>query len=119
MAPVGPKLNWLPMNPLRMTVPLVLVLASLLLVSCGPDKPVSKGQRIYVSNCAMCHTTDPARGGPRGPALAGAPLNLLEKKLLEGRYPPGYEPRRPTAMMPTFPHIKPYIPELAEYLGNP
>lgn len=79
---------------------------------------MSPGQRIYVANCAMCHTMDPARGGPKGPALAGTSVVLLERKLLEGKYPQDYKPKRRTAMMPRFPDIKPFIPELAEYLDG-
>lgn len=67
----------------------------------------------------MCHTMDPAKGGPRGPAVVGSSVALLEQKLLEGKYPPGHKPRRPTSMMPRFPGIKPYIPELVEYLKGP
>lgn len=89
------------------------------LASCGPEVPPSEGQRIFAANCAMCHTMDPTAGGPRGPALAGASIELLQKKVLDGRYPAGYEPKRRTAMMPTFPGFEPYIPELAEYLQNP
>lgn len=107
------------MSHLPSSLPFFLAIVAFLLAACGPDEPLSQGQRIYVANCAMCHTMDPAQGGPRGPALAGTSLELLERKVLEGRYPPGYAPKRPTAMMPSFPHVRPYIPELAEYLQNP
>lgn len=96
----------------------VLLVLSSFLSACGPDEPMSPGKRIYVGNCAMCHTMDPTRGGPRGPAVAGASVELLERKLLDGKYPKGYEPKRRTALMPRFPGIKPFIHELAEYLNG-
>ena len=107
------------MAHLRIHLSMVLMITSLLLSACGQDEPVSPGQRIYVANCAMCHTMDPKRGGPRGPAVAGSSVKLLEQKLLEGKYPQGYKPSRSTSMMPRFSGIKPFIPELAEYLESP
>ena len=77
-------------------------------------RPRVSGSTSRIAPCAT--TTDPARGGPRGPAVAGASIALLESKMIQGKYPAGYKPKRRTVMMPRFPHLKPVIPVLAEYL---
>ena len=41
---------------------------------------------------------------------------LLEAKLVRGTYPPGYTPKRPTAIMPPQPQLAKEIPALAAYL---
>ena len=41
---------------------------------------------------------------------------LLEARVLTTSYPPGYKPKRPTAVMPQFPFLKDEIPYLAAYL---
>ena len=37
---------------------------------------------------------------PRRPRVKGSSRELLEAKVLHGKYPPGYRPKRPTAVMP-------------------
>jgi hypothetical protein len=36
--------------------------------------------------------------------------------VLRGAYPPGYQPKRPTSVMPPQPALAPDIPALAAYL---
>ena len=91
---------------------------------CGEEKAESKGpspdrgRRLYAANCMVCHNADPSQQGSLGPAVMGASEALLRAKVLERRYPDGYVPKRNTANMPTYPHLKRYIPDLAAYLSN-
>jgi hypothetical protein len=41
---------------------------------------------------------------------------LLEAKVLQGTYPPGYTPKRTTKIMVPIPAVAPDIPALAEHL---
>ena len=83
----------------------------------APD--ANRGRSLYLSNCAACHNSgDPARDGPVGPAIKGSSRELLEARILKATYPPGYKPRRKTAMMPAQPYLKSAIPDLAAFLGS-
>jgi mono/diheme cytochrome c family protein len=75
-----------------------------------------RGRAVYVANCVACHNNDPAKDGPIGPALKGSPQALLESRVLRTKYPAGYQPKRNTTIMPTFPFLKTEIPYLAVYL---
>jgi mono/diheme cytochrome c family protein len=95
--------------------------AGLLLAACeraqlSPE--AERGRQVYVSQCTTCHAFDPARAGPVGPELKGASRELLEAKVVRGTYPPGYRPKRPTAVMPPQPHLSGDIDALAAYVKN-
>ena len=97
-------------------------LIALLALACsdtrGPQTAVQRGERIYRSACTTCHALDPNEAGVLGPAIAGASLELLEAKVVRGKYPPGYTPERTTKQMPALPHLKDYIADLAAYLDS-
>jgi hypothetical protein len=40
----------------------------------------------------------------------------LEEKILRSTYPAGYKPKRKTSAMPSYPHVKSALPDLAAYL---
>lgn len=94
----------------------VLALAGCERATLGPQ--AERGRQIYVSQCTACHAFDPAQPGPVGPEVRGASGELLEAKILRGAYPPGYTPKRPTAVMPPQPQLAPEIDALAAYLQN-
>ena len=75
-----------------------------------------RGQRTYQNVCVACHHPDPNLAGILGPPLAGASLELLEAKVLNASYPPGYTPKRPTASMPAFAYLGEKLPDLDAYL---
>jgi mono/diheme cytochrome c family protein len=75
-----------------------------------------RGKRVYLGQCTACHASDPAQAGPVGPALKGSSRELLEAKVLHGTYPPGYRPKRPTAIMPPQPQMANEIAALAAFL---
>jgi len=83
----------------------------------APD--ANRGRSIYLSTCAACHnSSDPSKDGPIGPAIQGSSTILLEARVLKAGYPPGYSPKRKTAIMPTQPYLKAAIADLAAFLGG-
>lgn len=79
--------------------------------------PAAKnGYQVYRDYCLLCHV-DPVKGAPTGPPIAGSSKELLIAKVLEGRYPEGYTPKRPgTITMPPQPGVKSHIDDLAAFL---
>jgi mono/diheme cytochrome c family protein len=102
----------------RSLLPLALALAA-----CGPGEAgggapsVERGRAVYLAVCTACHNADPARDGVQGPAVAGASRELLEARLLRGVYPPGYRPKRDTALMPRFPQLAGQLDDLHDFLA--
>jgi mono/diheme cytochrome c family protein len=82
----------------------------------GKDPDWQRGRAIYVANCVACHNNDPAKDGPIGPALKGSPQELVKSRVLRTEYPPGYQPKRNTKVMPTFPFLEGEIKYLSAYL---
>lgn len=54
-----------------------------------------------------------------GPAIAGSSQELIEARIMRAEYPPGYEPKRDTGLMPAQPFLRPQIESLAAYLALP
>ena len=75
-----------------------------------------RGRQVYLAQCTSCHSSDPAQNGPLGPAAKGSSRELLEARLLRGAYPPGYTPKRPSAIMQPMPHLAGSLNDLAAYL---
>jgi mono/diheme cytochrome c family protein len=75
-----------------------------------------RGRQVYLANCVACHNTDPSQPGPLAPPVKGSSRELLEAKVVNGTYPPGYTPKRPTKVMVPLPAVASEIPALAEYL---
>jgi mono/diheme cytochrome c family protein len=101
-------------RPLALAAGTALVLGACAQDAAGPE--AERGRQVYVSQCTTCHAFDPSKPGPVGPAVKGASRELLEAKLLRGTYPPGYTPKRPTAVMPPQPQVAADISPLAAYL---
>lgn len=93
---------------------LILALAGCSDSGLGPA--AERGRLVYFSQCTSCHASDPAQPGPVGPPLKGSSRELLETKILRGTYPPGYRPKRTTAIMPVQGQVAADIAALAEYL---
>jgi mono/diheme cytochrome c family protein len=98
-----------------------LLAASLLLLgACGADGELSpeaaRGRQLYLAQCTTCHAMDPAQAGPVGPPVKGASRELLDAKVVRGTYPPDYEPKRPSTVMPPRPDLAAGIGDLAAYL---
>jgi hypothetical protein len=48
--------------------------------------------------------------------VRGASRELLEARILRGAYPPGYTPKRPSAIMQPMPHLAGSLDDLAAFL---
>jgi mono/diheme cytochrome c family protein len=81
-----------------------------------PEQLKERGRLIYMQNCIACHSQDSSVDGPVGPANKGANLELLTAKVLHGKYPAGYQPKRQTSLMPPMPQLEKEIPALHAYL---
>ena len=78
----------------------------------------NRGRGIYLANCVACHSNDPGKDGPLGPAIRGASKELVEARVLRASYPPGYKPKRMTKVMPAMPYLKNRIPDLTAFLNQ-
>jgi mono/diheme cytochrome c family protein len=99
--------------------PLALLALAIAAAGCsegGLSPGAERGRQVYLAHCVACHNTDPAQPGPVGPPVKGSTRELLEAKVLNGSYPPGYTPKRPTKVMVPIPAVAPEITALAEYL---
>ena len=85
-------------------------------VAQGPGDP-ARGRRVYMTVCIACHNPDPTKDGPIGPAVKGSSPELIEARVLRASYPPGYTPKRKTALMPKQPQLENEILDLAAYLS--
>ena len=101
---------------MRIGIALALAFALSLTACAGDSSPAGRGRQVYQAQCIACHNSDPSKPGPLGPPVKGSSQELLEAKLLRGSYPPGYMPKRDTAIMPPQPQLAPYIPDLAAFL---
>ena len=81
----------------------------------APD-PAARGRRVYLANCSSCHSPDPSRSGPLGPAIQGSSRELIEARVLRASYPSGYRPKRTSRLMPAQPHLAERIDDLAAFL---
>ncbi len=81
----------------------------------GEGEP-SRGKQVYLAQCISCHNPDPSKAGPLGPPVKGSSRELLEARVVRGTYPPGYTPKRDSAIMKPLPHLASAIPDLAAFL---
>ena len=79
-----------------------------------------RGEKVYRASCFSCHGVDPARNGPLGPAIKGSSKALLTIRLQKGglHYPPGYKPKRKTAVMPPMANLVPKVDDLLAYINK-
>jgi mono/diheme cytochrome c family protein len=79
---------------------------------------VKRGRGVYAGNCTACHNPNPNLDGALGPALAGSSLELITMRVLHVQYPPGYTPKRDTAIMLPLAYLEPELPALAAFLNT-
>ena len=82
------------------------------------QKMIAAGKAVYYSSCIACHNADPSLPGPVGPDLTGSSIELIRSKVMEGTYPDGYSPKRPTKLMVPLPHLKEQIPAIHAFLNQ-
>ena len=84
--------------------------------STTPSPLADRGRQTYLAQCTACHNADPSQPGSLGPPVQGSSRELIDAKVVHGRSPEGYTPKRPTTIMQPMPHLAPEVPALAEYL---
>ncbi len=98
----------------------VLAALAALAAGCSQEPKLTaeaeRGRQIYQSQCIACHNPDPGQPGAVGPAVRGSSPELLRAKVVDGAYPAGYAPKRPTKGMQPMPPLANDIPALAAYL---
>jgi mono/diheme cytochrome c family protein len=100
-------------------IAVVATIALALTTGCAQEKlspEAERGRQVYQAQCIACHNTDPAQPGVVGPPVRGPSEELLRTKVLQGTYPPGYTPKRPTKVMQPMPQLANDIPAVAAYL---
>jgi mono/diheme cytochrome c family protein len=97
-----------------------MLVSGALLAGCsqGPTlgAEAERGRQVYAAQCTSCHSSDPTQNGPLGPAVKGSSRELLAARILRGTYPPGYTPKRPSAVMQPMPNLAGSVDDLAAYL---
>jgi mono/diheme cytochrome c family protein len=83
---------------------------------------LEKGKTIYLSTCIKCHNKDPNIKGDIGPELVDAPLEIMQHKVMTGRYPDvlpdGFVPKRKTKQMTKFPNLAKDVPSIHAYVQS-
>ena len=79
----------------------------------------ARGKAIYNLNCISCHNLDPKKQGSIGPQIYGSSKELLSKKILFGKYPKNYKPKRSGGAMPIMPNLDKEITNLHAFLNAP
>ena len=77
----------------------------------------ARGKAIYNLNCISCHNLDPKKQGSIGPQIYGSSKELLSKKILFGKYPKNYKPKRSGGAMPIMPNLDKEITNLHAFLN--
>ncbi len=96
------------------------VALALLVAACNskPQTPAERGRQIYMTNCVVCHNTDPNLPGSQGPAIGDSSRELVEDRVLHLTYPAGYKPKRTTHAMRAMPQLAGHIDDLTAFLDQ-
>jgi mono/diheme cytochrome c family protein len=83
---------------------------------------IEKGKTIYLAQCIKCHNKDPNIKGAIGPEVVDAPLEVMQHKVMTGRYPDvlpeGFVPKRKTKQMTKFPQYAKDVPSIHAYVQS-
>ena len=79
---------------------------------------IEKGRMVYFANCVSCHNNNPKKPGSIGPEVYGVSIDVLTQKIISGKYPENYRPKRPSKIMPSMPHLNKEISNLHAYLNS-
>ena len=79
---------------------------------------VEKGRMVYFANCVSCHNNNPKKPGSIGPKVYGASIAVLAQKIVFGKYPENYSPKRTSKIMPLMPHLKKEISNLHAFINS-
>ena len=79
---------------------------------------INKGRKVYFVHCASCHNHNPKKPGSIGPAVYGVSIDVLTKKIVYGKYPENYRPKRTSKIMPSMPHLNKEISNLHAFINS-
>ena len=79
---------------------------------------IEKGRMVYFANCVSCHNNNPKKPGSIGPEVYGASIDVLAQKIVFGKYPENYRPKRTSKIMPLMPHLNKEILNLHAFLNS-
>lgn len=94
----------------------VLILLTILTACSDPMIIEMKSEAIYKNQCMQCHNANPNKAGSIGPDLVSTPKEAFMLKVVEGRYPEDYTPKRKTKAMPVFKKYKNDVEALYNYI---
>jgi mono/diheme cytochrome c family protein len=77
-----------------------------------------QGKMIYISRCIACHNADPKKQGSLGPDVWGSSKELLEARVVHGKYPEGYTPKKDSRIMVPMPELANDIEALHVFLNK-
>ena len=79
---------------------------------------IEKGRMVYFANCVSCHNNNPKKPGSIGPEVYGVTIDVLTQKIVYGKYPENYRPKRPSKIMPSMPHLNKEISNLHAFINS-
>ena len=79
---------------------------------------IEKGRMVYFANCVSCHNNNPKKPGSIGPEVYGVSIDVLTQKIVSGKYPENYRPKRPSKIMPEMPHLNKEISNLHAFINS-
>ena len=85
-------------------------------VTLTPD--IEKGRMVYFANCVSCHNNNPKKPGSIGPEVYGVSIDVLTQKIVYGKYPENYRPKRTSKIMPSMPHLNKEISHLHAFINS-
>ena len=79
---------------------------------------IEKGRMVYFANCVSCHNNNPRKPGSIGPEVYGVSIDVLTQKIVSGKYPENYKPKRTSKIMPSLPHLNKEILNLHAFINS-
>ena len=79
---------------------------------------IEKGRMVYFANCVSCHNNNPKKPGSIGPEVYRVTIDVLTQKIVYGKYPENYRPKRPSKIMPSMPHLNKEISNLHAFINS-
>ena len=79
---------------------------------------IEKGRMAYFANCVSCHNNNPKKPGSIGPEVYGASIDVLTQKIVFGKYPKNYRPKRTSKIMPLMPNLNKEISNLHAFINS-
>ena len=82
------------------------------------EADIEKGRTVYFANCVSCHNNNPKKPGSLGPEVYGVSTDVLTQKIISGKYPENYSPKRTSKIMPLLPHLNNEISNLHAFINS-